>query len=59
MIETEDGVLPIEVKAGRKKANSLGNILKDEKIKRGYKLSLKNVGKSEKCVTLPIYMVAF
>lgn len=58
MVETEDGVLPIEVKAGRKKANSLNNILKDERIKKGIKLSLRNVGRSDKCLTLPIYMVA-
>lgn len=59
LIEYEDGVLPIEIKAGRKKANTLGNVLKQENIKKGYKLSLQNVGCTDKKITMPIYMLMF
>ena len=59
MLETEEGVVPIEIKAGRKKANSLERILESPMIERGYKLSLQNVGVSGKKVTLPIYMIMF
>lgn len=59
VIEGIDGAVPIEVKAGRSKANSLHNILLDEKIEKGYKISLQNIGCAGKRVTLPIYMLMF
>lgn len=54
-----EGVVPIEVKAGKSRTKTLNNILKKEDIKRGYKLSAQNVGQSEKKVTMPIYMAMF
>lgn len=54
-----DGVVPIEVKAGRSRTKTLNNILKKEDIKIGYKLSAQNIGQSEKKVTIPLYMAMF
>lgn len=58
-IENEDGVIPIEVKAGRKPGKSLSNVLKKADIRYGYKLASQNVGISEKKITLPLYMAMF
>lgn len=59
VVETEKGLLPIEIKAGRKKANSLDGVLQQDSIEKGYKLSLQNVGQVGKKVTMPIYMLMF
>lgn len=56
LIEGEYGVVPVEVKAGRKKARTLDNLLKKDTITRGYKLANQNVGISGKKITLPLYM---
>ena len=59
LIEGEDGVIPLEIKAGRKKANSLGKLLENTSIKKGYKLSSQNIGTAGKKVTLPLYMLQY
>lgn len=59
LITNEDGVIPIEVKAGKKKANSLGQLLESGKCKYGYKLASQNVGVAGKKITLPLYMLLF
>ena len=56
LIEGKDGVIPVEVKAGRKKAKTLDNLLKKEDISKGYKLANQNIGVSGKKITLPLYM---
>jgi len=56
LIEGKDGVVPVEVKAGRNKTKSLDNLLKKEDIRKGYKLAKQNVGREGKKVTLPLYM---
>ena len=56
LIEGRDGVIPVEVKAGRKKAKTLDNLLKKEDIIKGYKLANQNIGIDGKKVTLPLYM---
>lgn len=58
-IENENGVVPIEVKAGKSGTKTLNNLLKKEDIVRGYKLSDQNIGQVEKKVTMPIYMGMF
>ena len=58
-IENEDGVIPLEVKAGRKPGKSLTNILRKEDIKYGYKLAYQNIGVAEKKITMPLYMAMF
>ena len=56
LIEGKDGVIPVEVKAGRKKARTLDNLLKKEDLVKGYKLAGQNVGVDGKKITLPLYM---
>ena len=58
-ITNSDGVIPVEIKAGRNKANSLGHILENPLVPYGYKLSSQNVGVSGKRITLPLYMLMF
>ena len=59
LITNEDGVIPIEVKAGKKKANSLNRILESGMCKYGYKLASQNVGVIGNRITLPLYMLMF
>ena len=58
-ITNGDGIIPVEIKAGRNKANSLGYILENPLVPYGYKMSSQNVGVSEKKITLPLYMLMF
>ncbi len=58
-ITNNDGIIPVEIKAGRNKANSLGHILENPLVPYGYKLSSQNVGMAGKRITLPIYMMMF
>ena len=59
IITNDNGILPIEIKAGKKKANSLNGILRSEAITEGFKLSAQNIGSEGKRVTMPIYMLMF
>lgn len=59
LIETDDGVVPIEVKASTGRTRSLDALLSEESIPYGYKLTDGNVGVAGKKVTLPHYMVMF
>lgn len=59
LIMNEDGVIPIEVKAGRKKANSLSRILESGVCRYGYKLASQNVGVAGNKITMPLYMLMF
>lgn len=54
-------VVPIEVKSGNTRANSLKSIMKNNKdISYGYKFIDENIGTSEEgIITLPLYMIAF
>ena len=53
-------ITPIEIKAGKKQANSLKNILIENKqIATGYKMSSKNIGVADNLVTMPIFMLMF
>lgn len=59
LIENKDGVIPIEVKAGRAKAISLNTVLENPDIAYGYKFCSQNVGKEGKKITMPLYMLMF
>ena len=59
VVETEDGVVPIEVKSSTGKARSLDKIVADDAIPYGIKLTGGNVGVTGKRVTLPHYMAMF
>ena len=59
LITSEEGIVPVEVKAGRKKANSLNKILEAGICKYGFKLSSQNVGVIGNKITMPVYMLMF
>ncbi len=59
LIETADGISPVEIKAGKSKSRSLGRILESPDIKHGYKFCGKNVGYKDKKITMPLYMLMF
>ncbi len=61
IIQVDGQVVPIEVKSGMTKANSLSMIVKKEKnISYAYKFIDGNIGISEDgIITLPLYMAAF
>ena len=59
MLETEDGVVPVECKAQTGRTISLDALLKDESVPFGYKFTGGNVGVTGKKVTLPHYMAMF
>jgi len=59
LVETEDGVVPIEVKAGNSATVSFDAVLKGDAVPFGYKLVGGNVGTAGKKITLPHYMAMF
>lgn len=59
LIQTGDGIVPIEVKAGRNKSKSLNTLLKKDSVSYGYKLAFQNIGQTENKITLPVYMAMF
>ncbi|MCR5344426.1 MAG: ATP-binding protein [Lachnospiraceae bacterium] len=61
IIQSEGNVIPIEVKSGNAKANSLSAIMKKEtSITKAYKFADGNIGESEDgIITLPLYMASF
>ena len=59
VIEGTDGIVPVEIKAGRKHSRSLSAILESENIRYGYKFSSQNIGMAGKKITMPIYMLMF
>ena len=59
VVETDNGVVPIEVKSTDGRSRSLDALLESETIPYGIKLTGGNVGISGKKVTLPHYMAMF
>ena len=59
MIETDDGVVPVEVKATAGRSQSLDRLLSRSSVRFGIKLAGGNVGVTGKKVTLPHYMAMF
>ena len=59
LLEGDDGVIPLEVKAANGKAQSLDRLLEDRTIPYGYKFTGGNVGVSGGKITLPHYMSMF
>lgn len=56
LVEGKEGVIPIEVKAGRSRARTLDNLLAKDDIIKGYKLANQNIGVAGKKITIPLYM---
>ena len=61
IIQKDGNVVPIEVKSGNTRADSLKWLMKNNRdISYGYKFVDGNIGVSEEeIVTLPLYMIAF
>ena len=59
LVETSEGVVPVEVKAQTGRTLSLDKLLARPRIPFGYKLTGGNVGVSGKKITLPHYMAMF
>ena len=59
IVETDDGIVPIEVKAQNGRSRSLDDLLMHEEIPYGIKLVDGNLGVSGKKLTLPHYMAMF
>lgn len=59
VLELDDGVVPIEVKAGNSATVSFDWLLSQDEVPYGYKLVAGNVGVTGKKVTLPHYMAMF
>ncbi len=58
-IETDDGVVPVEVKARNGRSQSLDRVIARDSVRFGIKLVDGNVGVVGKKITLPHYMVMF
>ncbi|MBQ9430739.1 MAG: ATP-binding protein [Kiritimatiellae bacterium] len=59
VVETGDGVVPVEVKAQSGRTLSLDKMLQEGHIPYGYKLTGGNIGVSGKKITMPHYMAMF
>lgn len=61
IIQKDGKIVPIEVKSGNTRANSLKSIMKNNKdISYGYTFIDGNVGTGEEgIITLPLYMISF
>ena len=59
IVETDDGVVPIEVKSSNGASRSLDRLLENPSVPYGIKFTNGNVGVSGKKVTLPHYMSMF
>ena len=59
IVETDDGVVPVEVKATQGRIRSLDTLLKSEDLTCGLKFTGGNVGCQGKKITLPHYMAMF
>ena len=59
LIQSDTGIIPIEVKAGNNRSRSLDRILKKNPAMTGYKLIDGNVGVSDRKVSIPLYMAMF
>ena len=59
LLETEQGVIPLEVKAKTGRTLSLNKALERDDIPFGYKFTAGNVGVTGKKITLPHYMSMF
>lgn len=59
IVETDDGVVPIEVKSSNGASRSLDRLLENPSVPYGIKFTNGNVGMSGKKVTLPHYMSMF
>ena len=58
-VENNHGVIPVEIKAGRTETKSLNAVLQNDSIPYGFKFASQNIGKKDKKITMPLYMLMF
>lgn len=57
LVENDDGIIPIEVKAGENLTSiSFNNFINNNKTKYGIKLSVLPYVKNEKVINMPLYL---
>ena len=59
IVETDDGIIPIEVKSSNGRSRSLDELLADDAVPYGIKFTGGNVGVAGKKIALPHYMAMF
>ena len=59
LIEQNAKVIPVEVKAGNNRSQSMNQLLKDENIPYGYKFVNGNCEMNGKKITLPLYLAMY
>ena len=59
LIEQNAKVIPVEVKAGNNRSQSMDQLLKNEDIPYGYKFVNGNCGMNGKKITLPLYLAMY
>lgn len=59
LIEQNTKVIPVEVKAGNNRSQSMDQLLKNENIPYGYKFVNGNCGINGKKITLPLYLAMY
>lgn len=59
IVENDDGVIPIEVKAGNSATVSFDSLLRQDSVPYGFKFVDGNVGVTGKKITMPHYMAMF
>ena len=59
LIEQNAKVIPVEVKAGNNRSQSMDQLLKNEDIPYGYKFVNGNCGINGKKTTLPLYLAMY
>lgn len=59
IIETDDALIPIEIKSGNNKARSLSKLMASTDLQKGIKFTESSVGEADGIATLPLFMAAF
>ncbi len=59
IIETDDALIPIEIKSGNNKARSLIKLMTSTELQKGIKFTESSVGEADGIATLPLFMAAF
>ena len=59
IIETDDALIPIEIKSGNNKARSLIKLMASTELQKGIKFTESSVGEADGIATLPLFMAAF
>ena len=59
ILETDDALIPIEIKSGNNKARSLIKLMASTELQKGIKFTESSAGEADGIATLPLFMAAF